>query len=162
MRYDPFPGPIGIFLQNLFSSENGVVDKEANFRHACLAWLLQKSSLNYIQECFDRSPSLSRNMDKTLDFKKLYLTNCQNLFQRIDALSTTVGFDFRLSVKISTRQDKKQKNYSCVTSLELVNKNTKVKTVCYVLWPSQIISQWHRVFLIGVDNRKRQICALIR
>ena len=72
-------------------------------------------------------------MDKTLDFKKLYLTNRQNLFQRIDAISTTVGFDFRLSVKISTRQDKKQKNYSCVTSLELVNKNTKVKTVCYVL-----------------------------
>ena len=48
-------------------------------------------------------------MDKTLDFKKLYLTNCQNLFQRIYAISTTVGFDFRVSVKISTRQDEKQK-----------------------------------------------------
>ena len=48
-------------------------------------------------------------MDKTLDFKKLYLTNCQNLFQRIYTISTTVGFDFRVSVKISTRQDKKQK-----------------------------------------------------
>ena len=46
-------------------------------------------------------------MDKTLDFKKLYLTNCQNLFQRIYAISTTVGFDFRLSVKISTKFQKK-------------------------------------------------------
>ena len=46
MRYDPFPGPIGIFLENLLSSESGwegvtastkkKADKGATFRHVCL------------------------------------------------------------------------------------------------------------------------------
>ena len=58
MRYDPFPGPIGIFLENLLSSESrweggggegGIniaiivtastkkkADKGATFRHVCL------------------------------------------------------------------------------------------------------------------------------
>ena len=129
----PFPVLLVFFYKTCLVAKVGWWIKRQTSGTRALRDYHKKSNLNYVQECFDRSPSLSRNMDKTLDFKKLYLTNCQNLFQRIDAISTTVGFDFRLSVKISTRQDKKQKNYSCVTSLELVNKNTKVKTVCYVL-----------------------------
>ena len=105
--------------------------------------------------------SKSFNKDKKIRFQTAFLTDCENLFQRIYVISTTVSFDFCENVKISTRQETKQKllmRNQPSTRRQEHESGTRVLRIATLTNNNPMTLHLFN----DVDNRKRHICALIR
>ena len=93
-------------------------------------------------------PLKSSNKVKTLDLKKKTFsqTDCKNHFQRSYAISITIGFDFRVRVKISTTQEKKQKWFMCNQASTRKQEHESKTIVLRIMTPTNSNAMTLRVF----------------